>query len=468
MSVLVGGVEVHFKTVDADGRAISIAGVFVADVVDSDKSLVLVPHGSLPGCIDTVMVASTSGTLLRAHVASVITKDITVGVKRGLVLFSEELSKESVLTLTAIGKDAYITASESEGASREMAQMKKQQSRLEEMLVAQGRMLGELVGQSSSPSALGASASAKKKGSKKLKPDAMLKPDSDDGYEAAGSGRRKAEKKAKPSKLLAAVDKSQLWKPQALEEENFDESEEEEALSQSENSDASVDLDGMVKQLGSGDASAAANVNTMLQLQMLKELKKLRKKGSSGSDAGGGKCKGFRGLHRMRARMRKYPLKIVRRYRCKVKEHLGITDPRMPWKYTDWAKRHRSSFGRMKGLWRVFHVLCEILDALDPANARQVNWATALTVQGLKALLQVAFDGGTWATACLLLPIPDPMGKSEFGGDEEELEAIYDQRKALTALKKQAKDAVGSEDEDAHEGKKKEEKPKGLGKGKDV
>lgn len=59
----------------------------------------------------------------------------------------------------------------------------------------------------------------------------------------------------------------------------------------------------------------------------------------------------------------------------------------------------------------------------------------------------MAFDGGSWVTAALLLPVPDPMGRAEFGGDEDELEAIYAYRKALTALRKQKEGAEGLDDE---------------------
>ena len=180
-------------------------------------------------------------------------------------------------------------------------------------------------------------------------------------------------------------------------------------------------------------------MSDLVNLKMLKELKRLHKKSGSESDGNGmdGKSKGFKKLHQLRKRLAKRPLVVCRRFRTRVKEQLSITDPRQPWKYTDFAKKHRATFGKMKGLWRVFHLLCEILDALDPGNVREVDWATALTVQSLKALLQVAYDKAAWTTAALLLPVPDPMGRSEFGGDESELEAIYDYRKAVTSLKKQ-------------------------------
>ena len=147
----------------------------------------------------------------------------------------------------------------------------------------------------------------------------------------------------------------------------------------------------------------------------------------------------------------------MKRYRSRVKEHLGVVDRRTPWRYVDWAKRHRGTFGRMKGLWRVFHILCEMLDMLDPANIRNVDGASALCVQSLKALLQVALDRGSWLTASLLLSVPEPMGRTEFGGDEDELEWIYDYRKALTAMRKAGAEAVAveSENEEAEEDNKK-------------
>lgn len=76
----------------------------------------------------------------------------------------------------------------------------------------------------------------------------------------------------------------------------------------------------------------------------------------------------------------------------------------------------------------------------------------ACLVQLLKAVHQVSLDNGSWMDASLLLPVPDPIFKVEFGAEEEELEGIAAHREALAKLKK-ARAAVsgggGKDKEDA-------------------
>jgi hypothetical protein len=53
----------------------------------------------------------------------------------------------------------------------------------------------------------------------------------------------------------------------------------------------------------------------------------------------------------------------------------------------------------------------------------------------LRALHQVALDGGTWSTASLLLPRQDPIYREQFGATGEELEAIVAYQEAMKKLK---------------------------------
>ena len=56
-------------------------------------------------------------------------------------------------------------------------------------------------------------------------------------------------------------------------------------------------------------------------------------------------------------------------------------------------------------------------------------------VQIIKCPHQVALDHGDWSTGQWLLPIPDPSGRSEFGGDEDELKWIHNYKKSLKDLR---------------------------------
>ena len=79
--------------------------------------------------------------------------------------------------------------------------------------------------------------------------------------------------------------------------------------------------------------------------------------------------------------------------------------------------------------------------------------AAGHTVQVCKALLQAALDGGSWATAAHLMPTPDPLERSEFGGDEFELQAIHLHRKALQELRQKQGGKKDTEDGEVAEGK---------------
>ena len=112
--------------------------------------------------------------------------------------------------------------------------------------------------------------------------------------------------------------------------------------------------------------------------------------------------------------------------------HLGVTDARQVWSWRDLARKLLPVFGKLRGLWRCYYLLTEILTAHDAGEHDIVG---ALVVQGLKSLHQVALDHGGWENAQLLLPYPDPLGRLEFGGEEGELEAIHKYRKSTKELK---------------------------------
>ena len=85
-------------------------------------------------------------------------------------------------------------------------------------------------------------------------------------------------------------------------------------------------------------------------------------------------------------------------------------------------------------------MLAEILGAM---MENQGDYAMALTVQASKAVFQASLDNGTWETGCLLWPFPDPLGGPEFGGQENEMQAVYAYKKALAELKVKARPTTG-------------------------
>ena len=102
----------------------------------------------------------------------------------------------------------------------------------------------------------------------------------------------------------------------------------------------------------------------------------------------------------------------------------GIWQPYMMTQNIPWVN--------MAGLHRVHFHLPHILATSLRGDHNQ---AGAYMVQLLRALHQVALDGGTWNTGSLLLPKTDPLYKNQCGGTEEELEAIVAYREAMQKLK---------------------------------
>ncbi len=188
------------------------------------------------------------------------------------------------------------------------------------------------------------------------------------------------------------------------------------------------------------NAGALAGVNatvtdasTMVQLEIVKMLKKMQRAGNHEDDASSGTDGGFvkstkgggiRGLHRQRRRFKRNPGRSLIRYRQRVMRKLGVQvlehgGTSAPWAYTDHSLRIRPQFGRMTGLWRVHYSLGKILQACEN---QQLELVAGLVTQLLKALQQTALDGGCWSNAVLLLPWEDPLERDLWAGEEDELE----------------------------------------------
>ena len=155
------------------------------------------------------------------------------------------------------------------------------------------------------------------------------------------------------------------------------------------------------------------DTNQMLMMMMMNQMKNADLGGEN--DRGG---RAFRKIHSIRQKCEKQPEQVVAAYLDEVMAHLGAEqgDLWQPWQMT-----RTIHWGNMAGLHRChFHVSHILRLSLKAENRR----AEAYLVQLLRALHQVALDGGTWATGSLLLPTRDPLFKQACGGTEEELEAI--------------------------------------------
>ena len=113
--------------------------------------------------------------------------------------------------------------------------------------------------------------------------------------------------------------------------------------------------------------------------------------------------------------MRLKPERILEKYTPWCQDQLGVISENQVWQYRDVSRKHRTLFTRMTGLWRVHHALSEILQL---QAERRHGAATGFVAQLLKAVSQVAIDHGSWDTARLLLPTPDPLWTVDFGGEE--------------------------------------------------
>ena len=112
-------------------------------------------------------------------------------------------------------------------------------------------------------------------------------------------------------------------------------------------------------------AAISSGVETLLaklaetQHVTAKALSKLAKKGGSDSDssdadtAEGGAVAGkkFNLPHKLRGKLSQNPEKVLNEWEDRVRFVLGA-EPGMPWLYTDYTSRMRTSFGSPTGLYR--------------------------------------------------------------------------------------------------------------------
>ncbi len=78
----------------------------------------------------------------------------------------------------------------------------------------------------------------------------------------------------------------------------------------------------------------------------------------------------------------------------------------------------------------------------------------------MKAMRQMALDGGGWNVASLLLPGEDPCSRQSFAASEGEVERIVQYQESIRKLQAQSKKSGDGEPEDGNE---KEKPGKGDG-----
>lgn len=148
-------------------------------------------------------------------------------------------------------------------------------------------------------------------------------------------------------------------------------------------------------------------------------------------------------------------MSVLKGFRPRVKQDIGVATAQQVWCYKDVAKLHRQTFGKLKGLWRVYHVMMEVLQVLNPESSTySMEIGTELLAQVSKTLLQVMLDNGDWTSASLLLPVPKFSGRAEFGGEELEMAAAHKYPKAVRKLKLAYKIPLDEQDEEPEKPKK--------------
>ena len=118
-----------------------------------------------------------------------------------------------------------------------------------------------------------------------------------------------------------------------------------------------------------GAAPAGVDVNTVVQMQLLKEIQKMQKQ-SGGLGSESGPLDGLRvlktlgNLWALRDNMKKRPVKVVRGYTQEWEETLGARG--RPWSWRDVA-RH-INWSKYRSMRRVYVVLGEVKQLMETKN----------------------------------------------------------------------------------------------------
>eukprot|EP00435_Cladocopium_sp_Y103_P016971 s147_g4.t1 len=162
-------------------------------------------------------------------------------------------------------------------------------------------------------------------------------------------------------------------------------------------------------------------------------------------------------------RMKRRPLKYVKRYVRSIEKELGAED--RPFRVSEMGRK--IPWGKQRTLQRCHYLMSETLELM-----LKEKWERAALqlVLNLKSLHQTALDGGDWSVGWLLCHLPDPFAKQRFGGDAEELQHVTAYLKSMSDLQRNTEKLRDSmpwnQGQYPSEENEKEKKPKKKGKGK--
>ena len=170
----------------------------------------------------------------------------------------------------------------------------------------------------------------------------------------------------------------------------------------------------------------------------LEENSKLRGAGKAIRD--------FRQGHR---KMKKDPIRHVKRYVQEVEESLGVQGTNVAYNLSDYSRRLQ--WGKQRTLFRIHVAVSELLQTQLKGHH---ELATLQSVQLLRAVHQSCLDGGSWRAAALLLQHPDPLDKPKFGGEPGQLEHIASYLKAIQDLERRSLAGADPGEDGGKKGKK--------------
>jgi len=131
-----------------------------------------------------------------------------------------------------------------------------------------------------------------------------------------------------------------------------------------------------------------------------------------------------------------HPTRIIKEFERASALSLGVK-PGMPWTLQD--VRKIGNWGKHFSLQR-----CAALDLeaymLLPARTDDIRVlrCKAQLIQGYRAKLQAAMDGGNWNQGWLLTGLPDPCQRSRFAAPPDQLAAVSGYLKAIAEIRKGA------------------------------
>ena len=140
-------------------------------------------------------------------------------------------------------------------------------------------------------------------------------------------------------------------------------------------------------------------------------------------------AKALRAVENQRQRPLTHPKKVSQEY---VKYAMDLLGARPVNRWQLWETTPEIPWGRMRGLYRCHFHGSHILALMMSGQHAE---AEASLCAFLRALHQTAIDEGNWSTTHMMLPVRDPFFKEEFGGTQQQLEAIHASKDAVSKLR---------------------------------